>query len=116
MPTSTPPDHFLPLNPSDLQLLLVLLLGAQHAYGIAKAVEEQDRGGISLEIGSLYRMLARLEDWGLIRRAGFATTSDGPRRKLYAITSLGKKVTLLETQRLREVVVVAEERLRRATT
>ena len=39
--------------------------GPRHAYGMAKAVEGQT-GGVRLEIGSLYRILARLTGDGVI--------------------------------------------------
>lgn len=92
-------------------MLLVLLEGDLHAYGITKAVEEQRLGRVPLEIGSLYRMLARVEDWGLIVRSGEEPAPGGPPRKLYQITRLGREVMLAETGRLKEMLSVAEVRL-----
>lgn len=111
MPRDPKPDDFLPLSPQDFQLLLVLLEGDLHAYGITKAVEEQQLGRVPLEIGSLYRILARIEDWGLIARCDEESAPSGPPRKLYQITPLGRAVTLAETARLKEVLSVAEARL-----
>lgn len=104
------PRRFLPLSPADLQLLLVLMDGERHAYGISKAAEGQS---VPLEIGSLYRMLARLEEWGLIDgQPGTQPSPDGPRRKVYRITALGRAVVRAEAQRMREMVRIADARLR----
>lgn len=101
------------MSPADLQLLLVLLTGALHAYGIARAVEEQERGSVPLELGSLYRMLDRLERSGLVAVDPEPRPSpSGPRRKVYRITGLGRRAVAAEIARMREVVAVGEERLR----
>jgi DNA-binding PadR family transcriptional regulator len=105
-------EPFLPLSAADFQLLLVLYEGELHAYGIARAVEEQERGRVPLELGSLYRMLSRLEKWGLLEEDPVARPSpSGPARKLYRITLLGRRVVHAEAARLREVVAEAEARL-----
>lgn len=105
-------EAFLPLSPADFQLLLVLLDGERHAYGIAQAAGEQERGRVPLELGSLYRMLSRLQDGGLIEEDPVARPSPtGPARKVYRITSLGRSVARAEVARLREVLAVAEARL-----
>lgn len=110
-PTSDPAP-FLPLSPADFQLLLVLLDGERHAYGIAQAVEEQERGRVPLELGSLYRMLGRLHDGGLIEDDPVPRPSPaGPRRKVYRITPLGRAVARAEASRLRDVLAVADARL-----
>jgi len=110
--SSRDPADFLPLSPADFQLLLVLLGGERHAYGISQAVEEQERGRVPLEIGSLYRMLARLQDAGLIEEDPVTRPSpSGPRRKVYRISRLGRKVADAEARRLRDVLAVADARL-----
>lgn len=105
--------EFLPVSPADLQLLLVLLAGELHAYGIAQAVEEQERGRVPLELGSLYRMLDRLQRSGLVAVDPVPRASpSGPGRKVYRITQLGRRVVAAEIARMRDVVEVGEERLR----
>ena len=104
------PTEFLPLSATDLQVLLVLADGALHAYGIAKAVEQQPESRVRLEIGSLYRMLARLLADGLIeetRDSGdtpAAPTGKEARRRYYRITSFGRDVAEAETRRLASVL------------
>lgn len=109
-------EAFLPLSPADFQLLIVLLGQNLHAYGITKAVEQQEAGRVPLEIGSLYRMLSRLLEWGLIEEdpTPYAETA-GPKRRYYRITSLGRAVAQAEVARLRDVLSVAEIRLLEAS-
>lgn len=105
-------ETFLPLSPADFQLLLVLLAGERHAYGIAQAAQEQGRGRVPLELGSLYRMLARLQESGLIEEDPVARPSPaGPARRFYGITALGRAVARAEAERLRAVLAVADARL-----
>jgi DNA-binding PadR family transcriptional regulator len=112
MPTRSEASHFLPVAPADFQLLLVLLDGDRHAYGISQAVEEQERGRVPLEIGSLYRMLSRLQSQGLIDEDPVSRPNPmGPRRKVYRITELGRRVAAAEATRLRDVLEVATARL-----
>ena len=56
---SADPRRLLPLPSHDFQVLLSLADAPRHAYGMAKAVDGQS-SGVRLEIGSLYRILARL--------------------------------------------------------
>jgi len=112
---SNAPARFLPLSPADFQLLLVLLEGDRHAYGIARAVEEQERGRVPLELGSLYRMLSRLQEAGMIEEDPVEQPSpSGPKRRVYRITALGRQTARAEADRLRDVLAVAEVRLARA--
>lgn len=106
-------QEFLPLAAADFQVLLVLMDTDLHAYGIAKAVEEQPAGRVRLEIGSLYRMLARMLDRGLIEeRPAASLEHSGPqsRRRYYGLTDLGRAVAKAEAERLREVLGVAQSK------
>lgn len=108
-PRPSPTETLLPLAPADFQLLLVLLDGELHAYGITKAVERQRKGRVPLEIGSLYRMLSRLLEQGLVeeRPAKPHDTGVAARRRYYRITPLGRRVAKAEAARLRDVLEVA---------
>lgn len=104
---------YLPLKPADFQVLLVLCEGPQHAYGLSKAVEEQHKGRVHLEIGSLYRMMGRLSTEGLIEEAQGPESLDGSpaqRRRIYRITELGRQVARAEARRLEEVLDVARQK------
>jgi hypothetical protein len=54
-----------PLKPADFHILLTLADGPRHGYGIMKDVESESGGDVRLEIGSLYRLLARMLEAGL---------------------------------------------------
>ena len=53
-----------PLKPTDLHILLALVDGSRHGYGIMKDVERESAGDLRLKIGSLYRLLSRRLDSG----------------------------------------------------
>jgi DNA-binding PadR family transcriptional regulator len=97
----------LPLKPADFQILLVLLEGDLHGYGLMQRVEEQSSGRVRLEVGSLYRLIARMTDEGLIERAG---DDEEYRRRTYAITDMGREVARLEAERLADVLRTARNR------
>ncbi len=95
------------MRPHELRALMILARGPIHAYGIALASEEDN--GVTLEIGSLYRMLNRLLTDRLIAEAGDVDAAKGSAgiRKAYRITKLGERVLDAEIRRLEEVVAVA---------
>jgi len=108
---SMDPRELLPLPPHDFHVLLALLEGPRHAYGLTRAVDE-DNGDVRLEIGSLYRILARLTDAGLIEAVAPATAAAGheSRRRYYRITPFGRKVAESEATRLTTVLRLARRR------
>jgi DNA-binding PadR family transcriptional regulator len=60
-----------------------------------KDVERESLGSVRLEIGSLYRLLGRLLEEGLIEDA------DGDeRRRYYRISRLGRRVLKAEAERI----------------
>ena len=103
-------DGYLPLKPQDLHILMVLSGGEAHGYGIMRAVEEQTNGRVALEVGSLYRLLGRLLDEGLISQADPPADESDARRRYYAITRLGRAVAQAETRRLANLVSSAAAR------
>ena len=105
------PRHLLPLPSQDFQVLLSLVESPRHAYGLATAVETEGRTGVRLEIGSLYRMLARLTSQGLIKDFDPPPAAEGheARRKYYRITRFGREVAAAEAARLEQVVRLARK-------
>lgn len=87
------------LKPADFHILLALLDGPRHGYDIMKAVERESEGKVLLEVGTLYRVLARLLDDGLLQDAG----GDG-RRRNYSLTRVGRRVVKAEAERLAGLV------------
>jgi DNA-binding PadR family transcriptional regulator len=107
MPRARPdPGGFLPVAPTDLQLLLALRERPLHGYGMMKAVEEESGGALRVELGSLYRMIYRLERDGLIAEtvAVEAPSSPGKDRRFYRTTTLGDAVVAAELERLRRIL------------
>ena len=108
MPHSRPrqPETALPLKPADFHILMVLLRGDLHGYGIMQAVTDESRGKVQLEIGSMYRLIARMSDEGLIAESS-RKVGRTDRRRYYRITDFGREVAQLEARRLSEVLRVA---------
>ena len=107
-PRPTPEDH-LPLKPVDFHILMVLLDGKRHGYGMVQDIAERTGGRIQLVPGNFYAMLHRLIEIGLLAEAlGADDGSGGKRRRYYRITPLGKRVAAAEAQRLRQLVREAE--------
>ena len=103
------PGSFLPLSPTDFQVLLALARQPLHGYAIMKVVEESSDGRLSIEIGSLYRIIARLSSAGLIEesREPDAEPRPGRKRRVYGLTPLGRAVAQAEAHRLRDTVALA---------
>ena len=89
------PRAFLPLSPQQFHILLALVDGQRHGYGIIRDVEARTDGA-----------LARLEALALVdeppRRP--AAPDDDERRKYYRLTPLGRAVLQAETERLEALV------------
>ena len=94
------------LKPADFHILLALAAGPLHGYGIMKDVERDTGGEVTLEIGSLYRLLARLVTEGLIDDI----ESADERRRYYRITAAGRKALKSEAARLAGVVTLVRAR------
>jgi DNA-binding PadR family transcriptional regulator len=107
----TDPRELLPLPPHDFHVLLALLERPRHAYGLARAVDE-DNGDVRLEIGSLYRILSRLTKAGLIEDFEPPVDAEGheARRRYYRISPFGRKVANAEADRLTTVLKLARRR------
>jgi len=108
------PASFLPLKSNWFQILVSLVDGEQHGYGIMQEVLERTDGKVRLWPATLYGSLKRLIDNGLIVESGErpAAEFDDARRRYYKLTSLGKRVVDLESQRLRDLVRILDAKRR----
>ena len=97
----------LPLQPAAFHVLVVLSAGDRHGYGISQDVESFTAGAMRLSPGTLYRTMHRLLEQGLITEVRSGVGID-PRRRSYRITAFGRAVAQAETQRLAELVRLAE--------
>jgi len=102
----------LPLKPVLFWILLVLVDGVCHGYGILKEIEVRTDGGVRLEPGNLYRYVKKLLDTGMIEEVDSPTedASSDDRRRYYGVTSLGRAVARAEAERMRYLVSAAESR------
>lgn len=75
-----------------LEICLLLLLSDQegYGYGLIEQLAEFGFTGEDLNLGSLYRSLRKLEDQSLVSSI-WEEASQGPKRRVYTITPLGKE-------------------------
>lgn len=109
MPPSRQSTATLPLAPAVYLILLSLLDGDAHGYRIRASVIERSDGAVTLDPGSLYRLIARLVADGLVVEAPTRPRADDDdeRRRYYRITPLGKRTAQAETQRMASWVAAA---------
>jgi DNA-binding PadR family transcriptional regulator len=72
-------------------VLAALERGETHGFEVLRRLEELGSGALSLREGTLYPVLYRLEEAGLVRGAWEDETSGrrGPRRRTYQLTAKG---------------------------
>lgn len=87
----------------DMLILKALSLGPAHGYGVLLRIEETSRGLLSLEQGSLYPALSRLEDRGVIT-AEWGKSENNRRAKFYRLTKAGHGRLVGETRRWEEMI------------
>ena len=107
-------DAFLPLKSNWFHILLTLVGGEQHGYGIMQEVLERTDGKVRLWPATLYGSLKRLIKEGLIVESGErpAAELDDARRRYYRLTALGQRVLDLESERLKDLVRALQARRR----
>ena len=80
----------------DLLVLKTLSRGSRHGYGIARFLEEATGEALSIEEGSLYPSLYRLENRGFVE-AEWRESELGRRAKFYRLTPAGRRQLKTET-------------------
>ena len=104
-------DLDLPQGTLDLLILKVLTWGPRHGYAIARLIEERTGQLLSIEEGSLYPALYRMEkrDW---IKAEWGLSELGRNAKFYALTRAGRARLARETEHWRTVSDAVEKVLR----
>jgi DNA-binding PadR family transcriptional regulator len=102
----------LPLTPLSFQILLALVDGERHGYGIMKEIERRTKGRMTPATGPLYLAAQRLMDQGLIAESDKrpAPELDDQRRRYYELTPFGRQVAVAEVERMAYLVGVAFEK------
>lgn len=107
------PSSYLPLTPAMFQVLVALADGEKHGYAILKEVARRTDGKVRLRAATLYTVLARFEDDGLIRESAARPDPalDDERRRYYQLTERGRAVAVAEARRMAETLAQARVKL-----
>ena len=82
----------------DLMVLKTLeAMGPLHGYGIARRIEQVSGNSLSLNQGTIYPALLRLEQRGWIKSA-WGTSESNRRAKFYSLSPRGRKQIEEETE------------------
>lgn len=88
------------VQPGTLALMILRtlqVLGPLHGYGVARRIEETSQHNITLNYGTLYPALLKLEQEGFIR-AAWRQSENNRRAKYYSLTARGRKRLAQETR------------------
>jgi DNA-binding PadR family transcriptional regulator len=105
--TEEDPSAHLPLSPAVFHVMVSLADGNRHGYAIIREVAERTDGAERLGAGTLYAILKRLLEDGLIDEVESPAQADDQRRRYYRLTPLGRKVAKAEVERLERAVATA---------
>src|SRR5215475_5800216 len=88
----------------DLMILKTLeSMGTLHGYGIARRIEQVSSDTLSLNQGTIYPALLRLEQRKWIK-AEWGTSDTGRRAKFYSLTRVGRRQIAAEEENWSRVV------------
>jgi len=74
----------------DVLVLKALSRGRQHGFGVARWIEDTAGAAVSIEEGSLYPALHRLEKRGLVS-SSWALSENNRRARFYILTAAGRR-------------------------
>jgi DNA-binding PadR family transcriptional regulator len=95
-------DHT-PLSEPLFHILLSLVDGPRHGYGIMQEVEARTSGDLRLGAGTLYSAIKRIRAWGWVEEVRPPGGQDA-RRRYYGLTGAGRRVVKSEARRLEALV------------
>ena len=87
----------------DLLILQTVSRGAEHGHGISQAIRARSGELMSVETGSLYPALHRLEKKGWLD-SEWKSSENNQRAKYYSLTKLGRKQLAVEQDKWRLLV------------
>jgi len=95
----------------DLIILRALsTMGPQHAYALAARLEQVSEHPFTLNQGTLYPALVRLEQRGWIKGT-WQTTEHGREAKFYGITRAGSRALPAQTEKWRRLAALVDRLL-----
>ncbi|MDH4171142.1 MAG: PadR family transcriptional regulator [Acidimicrobiia bacterium] len=93
------------LPAASLHIVLALLDGELHGYGVMQRVSELSDGAVKMGPGTLYGTLNRLVDDGLVvETTDRVDRAEDERRRYYELSANGRSVALVELARLQTLV------------
>jgi DNA-binding PadR family transcriptional regulator len=103
------PESLLPLTPGMFQVLIALADGDKHGYAIIKEVARRTEGHIALSAGTLYTIIRRFEQEGVIAETVERPDAalDDERRRYYRLTEFGRDVAGAEGRRMETALGMA---------
>lgn len=99
-----PPERELLQGTLDLLILKALSLEPMHAWGLTQRIRQLSRDTLTVNPGSLYPALERLQDNGWIDPR-WGVTENNRRAKFYQLSAAGRKRLDVETEAWRRLVI-----------
>lgn len=99
-------NKFLPLTETTFYIMMSLI-EPSHGYAIMQKVEDISNGRVRIAAGTMYGATENLLKQKLICEV----PGEDKRRRVYQLTTTGKKVLMLEVERLKELVTLADHLL-----
>jgi transcriptional regulator len=80
-------------------------MGPQHGYGIARRIEQISGGQLSVNYGTLYPALLKLEQQGYIA-SGWGVSDNNRRARFYRLTRAGRTQLKRETSEWEQATAI----------
>jgi DNA-binding PadR family transcriptional regulator len=104
-------NKFLPMTETTYYILLSLL-EPLHGYGIMQRVQELSDGMVEIAPGTMYGALENLKKQKLIDQVD---EGDEKRRKVYALSDLGRQVLRMEFNRMQRIIEISSTLLEKVS-
>ena len=103
------PESLLPLTPGMFQVLIALADGEKHGYAVIKEVARRTGGEITLSAGTLYTIIRRFVQEGVIAESDARPDPalDDERRRYYRLTDFGRDVARADARRMEAALGMA---------
>jgi DNA-binding PadR family transcriptional regulator len=98
--------RYMPPTHVEFHVLLALLGGPRHGYGIMQDIDSLTSGKVKLGPGTLYSIIKRFLRAGVIEEC----EPDGDRRRCYRLARKGRRLATDEAERLSTLVRFARQR------